>query len=331
VRDAGGVVAISQADGSTSWAFGKLGMRATLGDSPGTFKLQRRREGDVADAAGGVRFSVDLKKLGAVVVPLNVETHYDRPDDGPTRAIAAAATAAVSARVTAVAELRAHDDTIPADAHWKLDGSLAEEINGTNTLTGTGKYGYVHGLLGARFPASASPLVGVANDPNLICTGDLTVEFLVLPAAPLTANQRVVQEAGTATLDTEPTNLLWAVDFTGSNVGDLSYNAEQGLGVNIGPYSVGYGPPVGVVSHVAMVRTANQVQFYLNGRAVGAPSVGLLQPTAGAPPLQRFEVGGATGLSQPFWGWIASVKIVKSALSAAQVLREAEYCLFGGA
>lgn len=209
-------------------------------------------------------------------------------------------------------------------ALYQFDGSLADAMGGAGgTLTvaaGKPGYGYVGNLRGVLCTGNTL-LQGAVG--ALLSLGSFTVEALVSPTRMSSSTQRIAQVSGTASLDTEQTNSLWSLDLV--TTGGLSYAAERGAGVNIGPYNAPIGPSIGALSHVAWVRAASGIVTpYVNGQP-GTPSGPLDLPTAAPVYAQRLEVGGGTGVSSFYQGFLASLKLIDAELSAAQVLEEARY------
>lgn len=224
---------------------------------------------------------------------------------------------------------RAHDTSYSPAAMWQLDGNLNDSI-GTNHLSlisGTTLYSYYDTLRGVFFNGSTL-LAGTANYTPLLVVGDLTVECLIVFTRIHTTQQRFLHESGTALSDSGPTNNLWTIDTTATN-GALQYaNEYTDAGTN-GLFTSTVVPAVGVLHHLAMTRESDIVKFFLNGNLAATSGI-LPTPTYSGTPQQRIEMGGATGLPQNFQGFISSVKIIKSALTADQILREANYTLHGG-
>ncbi len=79
----------------------------------------------------------------------------------------------------------------------------------------------------------------------------------------------------------------------------------------------GVSMPIGLC-HFAATRTSQVIQFYLNGQPFGDPSSALIAPNGGSTSV--FRIGNHTGLTAI--AAIRSLKIVTSALSAAQIKNE---------
>jgi hypothetical protein len=125
--------------------------------------------------------------------------------------------------------------------------------------------------------------------------------------------------AGNVSSEIATENILYRIYI---NAGIIGYFAERGSGINI-QYTVDRMPPIGVPFHLAMVRPTDtdDVTFYLNGEQIGASSSGLDGPTDGQ--NARLYIGTSGDAAADFDGVIASVKIINSALTAAQI--KAEY------
>lgn len=93
------------------------------------------------------------------------------------------------------------------------------------------------------------------------------------------------------------------------------YSAEYSTGTNILYQLDDYRIPLFTRCHLALVRGSDsQVQFYLNGQALGPASTGLNAPTGGAAgELQVSDAG------EEFSGIVHSVRVTDSALSASTI------------
>lgn len=210
---------------------------------------------------------------------------------------------------------------------WQLNGSLADTSGNGFTLTvesGTVFYGYVQpGLRGALL--NSTVLIYNTFTSTLAITGDLTIEALVyLPA--YTVSQRYLVSHANAG-ETAVDNYLYGISLLNGS-GKVDYFAESGVGVDIvyNPVIADTNRPPLSPCHFAMTRSSQVVQFYLNGRTWGAASGTLGTPTGGG--SGRFRIGGTGSIGGPE-GITASVKVIASALTAAQVAVEYNRTLGG--
>jgi hypothetical protein len=104
---------------------------------------------------------------------------------------------------------------------------------------------------------------------------------------------------------------------------NLQWLSESGAGVNFN-YQITDRNPL-YICHFAVTRVSNVIQFYINGRTLGPPSGVGATPDGGTNSI--FRVGDNTN-SAPFCA-LASLKIVPSGLTAAQVLQEARFTIGG--
>jgi hypothetical protein len=146
-------------------------------------------------------------------------------------------------------------------------------------------------------------------------TSNLTVEFIVTLGMPPGSTMYLFSHAGTG--ETSATNYLYALRVLSSN--RLSYFAEHSSGTNIQFDSQACLCP-GEPTHVAMVRSSNQVSLYLNGLLAGAASSGLSAPSSGT--SGKLKIGGDDANGQRAVAAISSFKIINSALNATQVADE---------
>lgn len=221
---------------------------------------------------------------------------------------------------------RAHDSSYSPVAMYQLDGNMNDSIgsNHFSVTAGTELYGYCKGLKGFAFNGSTT-IAGSTASPALY--GDMTAECLLNVARVHTVQQRIFHESGASNSELASQNSLWALDVTATN-NALQHSSEYNAGSN-NIYLTTMSVPVGEIVHLAMVRASDQVSLYMNGILAAGPSSTLNTPTSGE--NAHMEFGGATGATAVYLvGWMASVKIIASALTADQVLREANYTLYGG-
>jgi hypothetical protein len=161
----------------------------------------------------------------------------------------------------------------------------------------------------------ASHLYVNAAESSLVITGDLTIELIVIPMA-IGSDMCLIDHSADG--ETEADNTAYRLYLTSGYA--LGYGAESGAGSDIS-YNINDGIGMGVPTHIALVRSSNNISFYTNGEQLGATSTGLGAPTGGT--SGRFYIGDNAAGTAKFTGAISSVKIINSALSAAEI--KAEY------
>lgn len=220
-----------------------------------------------------------------------------------------------------------HDLTHNPVGLWQLNGSLADSSGNGFTLTvenGTIRYGYLaSGVRGALL--LTSNLIYNSFTSTLAIAGNVTVEALIYLAAYSASQKYLVTHANNG--ETSADNCLYGVDMLFTN-GRIGYFAEAGTGTDIT-----YVPTIATTErpplspfHFAMTRISNVVQFYINGRPWGAASSTLTTPDGGG--SGRFRIGGPGNVGGPE-GVTASVKLVASGLTAAQIAAEYNRTLGG--
>lgn len=214
--------------------------------------------------------------------------------------------------------IRYHDTTHSPVGLWQLNGNLNDTSGNSRNLTieaGTERYGEVFpGLLGFAFDG-ATNLIHNVNVAALQITGDITVEWLML-AVPSASTQACIS-IGNSSSETQSDNLLYNLH---NNNWRLAFTAENGSGAGIDYILTSQGPLMNAPAHYAATRTSNVIQWYVNGQPMGAASGTMATPDGGS--NGKLRIGSVDALASPFTGFMASIKIISSALSAAQVLAE---------
>jgi hypothetical protein len=219
---------------------------------------------------------------------------------------------------------RQHDLTHSPEGLWQLDGDLLDSSGNSHTLTletGTEQYGRI-GSLQASYFDGASALIRNTADAGLAIIGDMTVELLIAwetdrPGSGVNSDRYMVSHSGTG--ETEAGNFIYTFASRAAALG-LAYFAETGAGTNIGIYGAdGYAGVESIAYHYAMVRSSNDVTFYVNGVQLGATSSGLAAPSGGGD--GRFRIGQHSS-GALITALVSSVKLIASALTAAQVRAE---------
>lgn len=214
---------------------------------------------------------------------------------------------------------RQHDNTHSPVGLWQLNGDLTDESGNALTLTncsGTDRYITIGGGIKGYHFDGASAVCRASTDAVLRILGDMTIEMLCrinkLDAADYLISHNEIGEL-------EADNTLYGINFP-SSIGGLSYIAEKNAGTNI-VHTIDDALDLGVLYHIAMVRDSNQITFYIDGEQAGATSVGLDAPTGGTE--GQLALGATNqGSDNRISATLASVKIIGSALTAAQVRAE---------
>lgn len=212
-----------------------------------------------------------------------------------------------------------HDTTHNPVGLYQLDESLTDTSGNNNWyLSAVGGAGAIYTSIvpGIRGHGFDSYLRGINATPNLAITGDLTIEMIVIVyEVPSGTNQRLIMHGQSG--ETEATNVVYCIDHILG--GGLRYHAEYDAGVDI-IYDINDTLPIGIPVHLALVRSSNDVTFYMNGRQIGATSSGLNAPTGGS--SGYLYLGLDFGNFYVLEGAIGSVKIISSALTAEQIRAE---------
>jgi hypothetical protein len=221
-----------------------------------------------------------------------------------------------------------HDTTHDPLGLWQLNGDLTDSSGNGYTLTvgsGTEQYAPLSDTLSGAHLDGSTYLIHDVAVSALRLTGDMTIECLVkwLVDPPgygvnndTTSSALVAHGVGG---ETEATNTLYCFGARSSG-GGFTWVSESGGGTNAA-YNLDVEVPTSVWHHMAAVRDSNVVSIYLDGALLGSSS-SLTTPTGGS--SGRFVIGAlASGSSENPTCVIASVKLIGSALTAAQV--KAEY------
>lgn len=229
--------------------------------------------------------------------------------------------------VVAGAPMKYHTTSFSPVALWQLNGNLNDSSGNGFTLTlesgGTARYlnnGPGAGDLKGFLFDGVTRLVYNTTGSSLQITGDVTIEMIITLAS-YSANSVLFSYGGNNT--TEATNLLYNLALATTDGVGLTWSSEHGSAVLDTYTSTLASIPLGVPCHFAVTRTSDVIQFYLNGQAIGAASSALTTPTGGTSSV--FHLGGEVGTGTNFvpkYSSIASVKVIASALSSAQVLSE---------
>lgn len=210
---------------------------------------------------------------------------------------------------------------------WQFNDTLADTSGNGYTLavaTGTERYTDIYpGVRGVQFDG-ATRLFYNTTGSLLQMTGDLTIMMLCKNYNMSTVGTTAVMLTYQATAGgTLATNCLYSWYFTNQTVRFLS---QSGSNSN-SSYDINNRFSLFSLCHMAVTRTSNVIQHYINGvplDASGAVSPNTT-PTGGTSSV--LHLGAATN-NASFWnGAVASLAIIPSALSAATIKARANACL----
>lgn len=200
------------------------------------------------------------------------------------------------------------------------DGSAAEDLS-----VGAGSANYEASYMTTQrsFRFNGATHLAAAGNAAYRLTGDMALQA-ILRLRMIPGQVAAIQNICIcgASGETEAANALWSMYV--SAAGELQYVAEKDAGSNIVFTNSGHVVPFGEFFHLAMVRSSSQIQFYVNGYPFGSPSSGLDAPTGGTSTV--LTVGENPGESVYLNGDLACLKLIGSALSASEVLAEAQRC-----
>lgn len=229
----------------------------------------------------------------------------------------------------AVGEIALHDTTHAPVGLWQFQGSLADASGNGFTLSvdaGSAEYSaFAQRILGVRLNGLR---LKRAHEALLTIPGDMTIGMFCLfeeqpePSVVGQATALVTYTGGTSDASADY-NYQYQLDITVTPGRLMRWFSEHGVGVNDSYTLASHLPAPGVPFHLMATRTANVVQFYLNGTTFGAASAALTTPDGGT--LTELYVGGTGGvgtLSTISSTLMASLIIIPSALTAAQVKTE---------
>lgn len=206
---------------------------------------------------------------------------------------------------------------------WQFDGNLNDSSGNSFTLTvesGTAVYGEVAPGVRGVYLDGATQLFCNTSTPLLnIMTGDLTLECIIrMIASPASGTTRIIASHAAAG-ETYSTNFAYEWGFSGGpSIARMLW--ESGAGTN-SLYTISSTLVPGTINHFAVTRTANVVQFYLNGKAWGAASSALTQGEGGQ--SGKFRVGDANATTFAPNCLLTSLKVIPRSLTAAEI--KAEY------
>lgn len=211
-----------------------------------------------------------------------------------------------------------HDLTFGPVGLWQLHGNLVDTSGSGIGLTVNSltqycdlypNYVCYDGLHGNGFHAT------VPSPAPLALTGDMTVELLIRIPDDIRGSSSRYILAYDANTGTAAGNRLWGFGY-GSG-GFPIWNQQSGIGVDSN-YNLSQNIFPSGLFHLAITRTSNVVQFYVNGLPLGPASSALTTPTGGSSSTFQFGFGGGA----PLAAQIASIKIVPNALTATNIKSE---------
>lgn len=218
---------------------------------------------------------------------------------------------------------------------WQLNGDLLDSSPTGDDLTlaaGTARYGpgIVSGDQAFYFDG-VTRLAGASPGPAALrILGDVTLELLVFPQqlANGTFGSQLAEFSGTDASAVEDDNFLYQLRLQNNLNNPSSYweDGAGGLNLHIDTDSV---MEPGRWHHMAMVRTsggagATTGELFVDGVLVSTVTT-FDEPTGGVNSF--IKIGQFDDLNGAFFGFIQSVKVIPSALTAAQVLAEARLTL----
>lgn len=214
-----------------------------------------------------------------------------------------------------------HDLTYAPVALWQMNDTLVDSSGNGFTLFHNGgvPFGYADIYSGVRgiYQLGGTPFRTVTQPGpvGLELTGDMTIEcFLSLPLRSAAVNHVFLgfDQAGSGSTF----NRLYGVSWD-STAGYPVWTSQSGSQVTA-TYTENTDIYPSTLCHFAVTRASNIIQFYCNGLPLGAASTALTAPTGGT--AGNFQLGqqGSSGCECQ----IASLKIIASALTAAQVKGE---------
>lgn len=175
----------------------------------------------------------------------------------------------------------------------------------------------VRGVVLNRAPTIIGRTTGDLS--GLRITGDLTVEMILYLTGADGVDFYLTQGGGETN---EATNTLYQIrinDGSGSGLAPrLSYHSTTGAGVTAQNFDdTSRMAGTGIFAHIALVRSASQVTFYMNGQVHAGPSVGLTGPTGGT--SSTFRLNGYSGVTNNSNYAVTSIRICNYAFTAGQV------------
>ncbi len=218
---------------------------------------------------------------------------------------------------------------------WQLDGGRVDSSPTGDNLTlvaGTEQYGpgIAPGIRAAYFDG-VTRLAGSSPGPAALrILGDVTLELLVRPQqlANGTFGSQLAEFSGSDTSSSEIQNFLYQLRLQNDLNNPSSFWEDGAGGLNF-HIDTDFVMEPGRWHHMAMVRTnggagATTGELFVNGTLVSTVAT-FDEPTGGGDSF--IKIGQFDDLNGAFFGFIQSVKVIPSALTAAEVLAEARLTL----
>lgn len=215
-----------------------------------------------------------------------------------------------------------HDTTYSPVGLWQFDESLADASGGAHTLAmnaGTLVYTEIYPVLRALYLLPTDDLRYNTTGSTLFIAGDITIAMLLRPTLLPTASAYLLTYGGGSS--SSANNIQYSVGI--GPAGLPLWRQAHGSGTVASYSPTGFGIPSDLC-HLAVTRTSNVVQFYLNGRVLGPASSALTAPDGGSTSVLFIgDIAGGSNVEC----CLHSLKIVASALTATQVKGEYNRCL----
>lgn len=211
---------------------------------------------------------------------------------------------------------------------WQLDGDLIDSSgNGYDLELENGSTPVASDVLGGYFDGSSN-LHHNGTPADLRILGDYTAEMLIrFPYGPgITAGPNSLKwlfvHSGSTAGETTAENVVLGLRSRGDNVEGFEHFQEGAAAADSTIAFTDQAFAHWRTYHLACVRAGNDITLYANGSVFDQTRT----TSPAAPPTDgasgRFRLGGTGTVSDYFTGWIASFKLIPSALTAAQVRAE---------
>jgi hypothetical protein len=228
-----------------------------------------------------------------------------------------------------------HDTTHAPVGLWQLQNDLLDTSGNNFTLStellgvsGKEAYGPMYpNLFGIASHSSLNwKIYRNATDSALRLTGDMTIEcFLLIHEDQIFSDNTNIIGHGDLSGSSSVNNYLYRISLTSTGAFNkgVTWTQQSGSGVDSTYAPTDFKITAGNLVHFAATRTSNVIQFYLNGLPAGAASTALTTPTGGTAGKLHVLSSSSSVSNKPSNATISSLKIIPTALSAAQI--KAEY------
>lgn len=247
---------------------------------------------------------------------------------GPVGDKGATGDTGVAGAVGVVGAIGLHDTTYSPVLLCQFQGARTDTSGNSLTPTvdaGTELYStMVPSLQGIKLDGTLR--LKVATNALLALHNDMTVEMLLLLSGDTAINSQIISYTFGVDDTSSTFNYLYQINFTDATRRP-SWFQEFGTGSDSSVSVADQALPKRQLFHLAATRISNVIQFYLNGRAFGAPG-SVTQTTDGT--ASSLYIGGEGGPTPHFSSpmLMASLKIIPSGLAPAQI--RGEYNLTAG-